>query len=417
MLPPVLEIYIVWHPDDRAGEEIAMHVLRHFHGTSYTGLIGGAVEVYLRSNGWEEIRSAPRPIPFPEKHSTRSVKPSEFVVVLPIMGLEMAANVEREESSWHEYLSEIVATSQAKSENVAIFPYQIDNGVLHGTRLGTMFGRYQGLAATQPYPEGDSTPNAICRELAQGITQFLDPERNKRLTVFLSHTKRSRPGGEEDTTGLIALIRDVVAQTRLSEYFDASDLQPGGDWDNELRSHAARSAMLAIRTDLYPSREWCQREVRIAKVSGMPVLVLDAIGEGEERGSFLMDHVPRLPVSNAEGNWRRADIFKALNLLVDECLKRALWSHQARIANSQGAIEVAWWAPHAPEPLTLLDWLTKHSADARNKWNRDNPLIVLHPDPPLGPDEVIVMQQLIDVAGIPAVLDVMTPRLLAARGG
>jgi hypothetical protein len=43
-------------------------------------------------------------------------------------------------------------------------------------------------------------------------------------------------------------------------------------------------------------------------------------------------------------------------------------------------------------------------------------LRVLHPDPPLGPDEQLVLNEIATLQGLSA-LDIMTPRLLAARGG
>lgn len=48
LLPPVLEIFVVWHPGDDAGATVAGWLLDHFHGTAFSGLIGGAVEVYTR---------------------------------------------------------------------------------------------------------------------------------------------------------------------------------------------------------------------------------------------------------------------------------------------------------------------------------------------------------------------------------
>jgi len=45
----------------------------------------------------------------------------------------------------------------------------------------------------------------------------------------------------------------------------------------------------------------------IAKRAGMPIVILDAPVLGEERGSFLMDHVPRVPV-RLEADRRKSDI-------------------------------------------------------------------------------------------------------------
>jgi len=252
-----------------------------------------------------------------------------------------------------------------------------------------------------------------CRDLAQGIAQKLSGVEGQRLTAFISHTKRGAPGGEEDTVQLIGHVRQAIAGTRLREFFDASDLQPGCDWDAELRANAATSALLCVRTDLYPSREWCQREVLIAKRHGMPVIIMDSIGQGEERGSFLMDHVPRIPVRTDRGKWVRSGIMRALGLLVDECLKRALWRQQERLAHTRPEMTITWWAPHAPEPVTFVQWLE----DAAQTGELPPNVRVLHPDPPLGADEKRVLEQILSLGHPGRELDIMTPRLLAARGG
>ena len=63
MFPPILELYIVWHPGDGNGPRIAQKFSEHFHGTAFIELIGGAIEAFIRSEGWREIEDAPRPIP------------------------------------------------------------------------------------------------------------------------------------------------------------------------------------------------------------------------------------------------------------------------------------------------------------------------------------------------------------------
>ena len=64
MLPPALEVYVVWHPGDEIGSSVCKELVEHFHGTVFSGLIGGAIEVYARTAGWESSSDAPRPIPF-----------------------------------------------------------------------------------------------------------------------------------------------------------------------------------------------------------------------------------------------------------------------------------------------------------------------------------------------------------------
>ena len=414
MLPPVLEV--VWHPNDRGGHGLAEQFLRHFHGTLFTGLIGGAVEVFVRTDGWRFEGDVPRPIPDPTNPPPNGLQQAQFVAIVPILGNELAAAVEVGSGNWWVYVDAMRKAQKQNRSEWAYFRTAWIPEFTNGTELGKLLGGYQGIAATGPEEGHDTSEGLRCRDLAQGIAQFLSGDTNQRLTAFISHTKRTsaREGGDVDF--LIAMVRDVIATTRLREFFDASDLQPGRDWADELRNSASTSALLALRTDLYASREWCQKEVLLAKRHGMPVIILDAMGFGEERGSFLMDHVPRVPIRADGDHWKRRDVYRALNLLVDECLKRVLWYRQHELAGDRKDLDVSWWAPHAPEPVTLAQWLEEARTKAQLPTG-DAPLRILHPDPPLGPDERAVLEQMLQLSGLAGKLDVMTPRMLAARGG
>src|SRR5690606_31866425 len=107
MLPPVLEIYVVWHPLDARGRAICEEFVGHFHGTIFSGLIGGAVEVYARSAGWRMADDAPRPILFAADESSPGGRPAQFVAVVPILGNEMAAAVQQNTGPWLEYLQAV----------------------------------------------------------------------------------------------------------------------------------------------------------------------------------------------------------------------------------------------------------------------------------------------------------------------
>jgi hypothetical protein len=63
----------------------------------------------------------------------------------------------------------------------------------------------------------------------------------------------------------------------------------------------------------------------------------------------------------------------------------------------------------------LSKWLEEARQAGRLPAN--NELLILHPDPPLGPEEKSVLQELLLLGDVPLQLDVMTPRLLAARNG
>lgn len=415
MLPPVLEIFIVWHPEDADGLGLAKTIFDHFmHGPSFSGVIGGGVQVSLRNCGWECVGGAPRPIYSGESPIPNGLDPANFVAVVPIIGTEMAASVEDPDSPWREFIVSVQEAQSLSPESYGIFPYLLSRGANSGTQLGRIFRGYQYIAPRERVNSDEQRSSMMCRDLTQGITQLVSPDEMDRLTAFISHTKRHSVDEGDDVDELVDLVREVIGSTRLDDFFDANDLQPGSDWESELRTMSGTSAMLALRTDLYSSREWCQREVSIAKISGMPLIMMDAIGFGEERGSFLMDHVPRVAIRKHEGRWQKGDVYRALNLLVDECLKRALWMHQRKLAEDSPELDVAWWAPHAPELLTLFHWIEDY---LQHKPEGKDDIRILHPDPPLGPEERDVLIQYARSTKLDCEIDIMTPRQLATRGG
>lgn len=413
MIPPVSEIYVVWHPQDTAGREAAGQIFDHYHGTVFTGLLGGAIEVYVRSQGWTSADDAPRPIPFPGSIEPIGLPTARIVAIVPVIGNEFANVIEKGSRPWRDFVQRILDAKAAKPSQVGVFPLLVDSGAANGTDLGRLLGPFQRIGVPSGGSSSEPAAELRCRDLSQGIAQ-LAPADNTRLTVFISHTMRTG-AGEQDISALIDLVRATIGETRLQHFFDANDLQPGRDWDNELRTQAARSALLVLRTDLYATREWCQREMLIAKRHGMPIVILDCLDVGEERGSFLMDHVPRIPVRTMGAGWNKYDVRRGLNLLVDECLKRVIWRVQQEIASNRRDLAISWWAPYAPEPVTLAQWI-EDGLSARSFRVGDDDLRVLHPDPPLGPEESAALQQILALTGHTGRLDVLTPRMLAARG-
>lgn len=401
LIPPVLEIYIVWHPDDGDGERIANEVFDHFHGTTFAGLVGGAVEVYERCAGWHGPGTPPRPLPYVESLPNR-LPQAAITVVVPILGTRMARASETD-LGWRAYLEALVAGADDDG-SVGVFAVQVDAAAAApGTVLGQLFSEQHLDAAAATSTE------VLCRDLAHSIAGLIGDPMGGRLSVFISHTKRYSPDELPDyVLELVQFVRDVIGNTHMSAFFDEADLQPGSNWEEELVKAASTSGLLVVRTDLYSSRDWCQREVLTAKRADMPVVVLQALRRGEERGSFLMDHVPTVPLQGATEAEKRASIERALNQLVDEALKRALWNRQrAQLAN----YGFDWLPTNAPEPVTLLGWLKEQTLSP------NRPLFVLHPDPPLGDAETSAINDIFSVAGVPGLVEILTPRTFASRGG
>lgn len=395
---------MMWHPRDRRGREIADAVLEHFHGTAYSGLVGGAVEVYLRSAAWDDdAEGPPRPLPYMSP-LPNGLQAPVVTAVVPLLGRELMRAVESDER-WRSYVADMVGKA-TPADGVGVFPVRLVDGVTDNTILGDLMKTPQAL------PKESAVDTAmLCRQLAQSIAQLIEDPLGDRLQVFVSHTKRHAKGElADDVTGLIGLVRSTIAGTHLRHFFDEADIQPGTDWEDRLDSEAERSALLVLRTDLYATREWCQREILKAKRAEMPVVTIYALHQGEERGSFLMDNVPTVQLVGESEGARKVAIVSALNILVDEALKRALWRKQRRHLRGLG---FDWLPSHAPEPITVTPWILEQKASVES----DDHVFVLHPDPPLGKMEMSAIADLFSLAGMNGKVDILTPRTFASRGG
>jgi hypothetical protein len=141
LLPPVLEVYVVWHPADTDGCPIAAEIIQHFHGTTFTGLIGGAVEVFVRSEGWRSGSDAPRPIPTPSAGPPNNLAQAQFTAVVPLLGNGLAAAVENG-GVWKAFVQTIGEAQLAAPGRVGVFPYRLHTPATQGTVLGTLLGSY-----------------------------------------------------------------------------------------------------------------------------------------------------------------------------------------------------------------------------------------------------------------------------------
>lgn len=123
MLPPILEIYVVWHPGDGQGAGTAKAIFEHFmQGLSFSGVIGGGVQVSFRSAAWEGPGTPPRPVYSEANPAPNGIRPARFVAVVPLLGTELAASVEDTDSAWHAYIAAIRAAEEVAPEQFGVFP-------------------------------------------------------------------------------------------------------------------------------------------------------------------------------------------------------------------------------------------------------------------------------------------------------
>ena len=468
--PAVLDIFVIWHPEDVMGATICDTLFEHYHSDFFSGLAGSAVEVYGRSIPLPGAGESPPPIittdgVVGDESLANQSQPAPFSSILPVIGENLIQASLKENSPWQKYLNSLLLLRESTHNNashVLILPVLPTNRLdFSNAPIITRLMERQGLIedhVSQLYepthPHSPAAHGRLTRDLNQAVIQDLlhEPGEPDRFTIFVSHSRTEISDADNVDIfplGPVAKIQALAAKTRLSTFIDVHDLQAGKDWDEEIRKRARQSALLMVRTDLYSSREWTQWEVLEAKKAGMPVVCLNSLTLGEQRGSFLMDHVPTVayPAPPRSANSRKSSteecidgrtsvdrreqeaIVVALNRLVDESLKRSLWRHQdiprdvdrrlgsSREVSSSNTTNIDGFdaAPvHAPEPLMLTRFLTDH----KKKFPGDTHLWLIHPDPPLLPPEHEIMVDLCELSGYERNhIHLLTPRTFFAAGG
>ena len=459
--PTVLDIYVVWHPKDKCGRDVFDRLVNHYHSEHFSGLAGSAIEVFSRSHPRITGCDAPAPIPTrcgtvdttahdEQTHNQDSASDtaSPFTVIIPVIGRHMIKASEDKHSAWPRYLKSLhtlrETASSAATPSVLIFP------IIGKQGLDISIPPISALTSRQGaiLHENAHAPGELVRDIGQAIIQNLlwkqagmaSSSVSPRLRVFISHARADIPETDltgSSPTGVVSKVKQLAEKTHLETFFDIHDIQAGEEWDSSIRKRARTSALLMVRTDHYSCREWTQWEVYEAKRAGVPIVCLSALSAGESRGSFLLDHVPTIACPQIPKGWAPPEgtqaedpvdeaIVAALNRLVDEALKFALWRCQeipahvnlAKANTTQSTSKnhpgFDCAPPTAPEPTVLLKFIQEH----RQTYGNDKHLWLIHPDPPLLPAEQDFLVDLCVQAGYEkGQVYLMTPRSFFAAGG
>jgi hypothetical protein len=133
------------------------------------------------------------------------------------------------------------------------------------------------------------------------------------------------------------------------------------------------SAVVAVHTDSYSSREWCRREIIEAKRWNVPLVVANCISDQDERGFPYLGNVPIVRMDPRGTD--RIDVI--IGRLLDEVLKDFLWRCRIELAR-EAANPAVVFVPRPPELISL--------SGLPSATDVPEPMIV-YPDPPLSAEE------------------------------
>jgi hypothetical protein len=361
---PTLAVHVVWDSASATASEHARALFRLLFENT-TDLTSHGIRIPLWT--WQGTATELPPTP-PLGTADRSV-------LIVLVDEHLAAADE-----WVGYVDGALATM--RPEDIVLGVSMYAGAVEWPSEL-----RHTNMIRLHEHPE-ELRATVLLNRVTHALCRMLDTS-HEPVRMFLSHSKRDR--GRAIAKRIQVFLAD---DTGVGSFYDAQDLSDGTTFSSELRQAAGENVLLAIRTDSFASRDWCRTEALIAKITRLPVVVVDALERFEPRGFPYLGNAPTV-------RWQADDTSAALQELLLVALTETLRFRYfpLRITNLcryHNISEPPLALPVAPELLTAVS-ISDHSGAA------------VYPDPPLSTDELAL------VNAVAPNVQALTPMMLVAQ--
>ncbi len=365
---PFIVMYIVWHPDFALGREVAKALFGHFRRDSYENITGGTgISVVYR---------------FATANDTNEPLPIDFSAAETSAVVLLADKSFCDDPVWVSFLAKIIDQTEKEGLGKRLFPVAMEDGVISALKLSEQALRWSDWKGTV----SERTDTLIghltyqyCRMLRHYLEHLKRPGETrealraylKKVDIFLSHSKHDAGGAGERVVK--AIRKKLASRDGLNSFFDVYDIPPGLKFQDVLLSQIEVSAVVAIHTDTFSSREWCRREIIEAKRHNRPLVIANCITDKDERGFPYLGNVPIIRLDDRKT--QRIDV--VIRALLDEILKDFLWKCRVELMRSDTTRDVTF-LPRPPELISLAALVPA---------TRGKNAIIVYPDPPLGAEE------------------------------
>jgi hypothetical protein len=360
---PFLVIYVAWHPAFADGARLAKVLFDHYRRKLYENVSGGAgVPVVYRS-----VSAAGDRVPMDV--NLDEAETSAIVMLIDDHWVE--------DEDWLMWGQQMMERTEAAGLGARIFPVAFSaSAIAIGVaEQAVRWDRWEAaIERTREQRLMSTLTYQFCRMLRSYLERLRHPAAEeeellrylKRVEIFLSHSKHD-PNGER----IAALIREALSRGGLDSFFDVHDIPAGLRFNKVILQKVKVSAVVAIHTDSYSSREWCRREIIEAKRWNVPLVIANCLSDLDERGFPYMGNVPVVRMDPIAAD----RIEYVIGRLLDEVLKDFLWRCWVQLVGAVAANVV--FLPRPPELISLAA-LADHA---------DSGATLVYPEPPIGAEE------------------------------
>lgn len=291
-----LAVHFIWHP---SAEEKASSTIKRLN------------EVLFKS----DLKSFSRCVDIPffyYSSENESDKPREVECKYAKINLIFAFIDDKlvRNREWKEYVKNLDKDRDKKKYLIQIFLNRevIKNAPLegrNGIRFETLNFSINKLVLS------------MLNEINRAVVGKDEPTGDKSsLKLFLSHTK-----ADKFAIKLVDDLRNYIINTNMSFFFDVWSIQPGYRVKDEIEKHLEDATLLAIETDTYSSRYWCQKEVVWAKEMQRPMLIVNAVSRAVDRVFPALSNAPCIRINPNEDELSKYKIQEILEATLVESIR------------------------------------------------------------------------------------------------
>lgn len=304
---PPLALHFIWHPSDQESVQPILDAVRSYFARDIDRPFSRGLNIPLF------FYSSESPKMPPTNHLEQMAARDIIVVFTSVNTLGW--------KEWQGYIDQLPLSSTFPAIPVAINREGLGHGEDGRLKNLNFLRAYQWQGETRIQQALLSMAHEIYRH---GLVEIKkdDHGKNSSIKLFLSHAK----AGDTGRLHAEAIYR-YIDNTNMSRFFDATEIAPGFKFDKEIITHIKDSTLIAIGSDAYSSRYWCQREILCAKQYQRPILAVDCLEEFEDRVFPAGSNVPCVHVS-ADANLSERDI---LRILIATLLETIRHTHAQKI--------------------------------------------------------------------------------------
>jgi hypothetical protein len=361
-----LSVFIVWHPDYAEGQQIAdflYSVLCRDYSKPLIRSMG--IPVYFRST---RPANATQPIDIDFNESV-------FTAVIALVDDKFILD-----SEFRTYLDKISDECDKATDKCRVYPIAISK---NAHKVSEKFSEKNFIPVIESENLNVQIKSPVLHELCRLLMNMKRATDEKEsvpvsppIKLFISHSKH-----DESKKDAIAFRDFINSQTQLKTFFDTNDIAYGSNFGEEIKKAAHESALVVFQSDSYAEREWCRIEVLEAKKSGCPIVIVNAVQNKEQRAFPYLGNYPSI-------RFRDENFLQIIDLTLEQVLFNRYTKKFIDSLTDMYGIKAKRILSTSPELFNFIQ-LKKDGLKESEQFG-----LVIYPDPPLGSEEMEILNQL-----------------------